>query len=117
MTDSSGTTTYHYDDKTGALSGIDSPNGSSIAYTYDLFGRIKTLTEKGSATGTAYVTQYDYDAFGNLKSVKDPTGGVTTMKYDVVNRLVERVLPNGIKTVYSYDELDRVSSIIHKNAC
>jgi YD repeat-containing protein len=38
------------------------------------------------------------------------------MKYDVGNRLVERSLPNGVKTTYSYDELDRISSITHKNA-
>lgn len=35
---------------------------------------------------------------------------------NVVNRLSERTLPNGVKTIYEYDELDRVKSIIHKNA-
>jgi RHS repeat-associated protein len=51
-----------------------------------------------------------------LQSVKDPTGGLTTMKYDVVNRLIERVLPNGIKSSYEYDELDRVKSIVHTSS-
>ena len=116
VTDNTGTTTYHYDPNTGANSGIDYPNGSSIAYTYDLLGRVKTIAEKASATATAYVTTYDYDAFGNLKSVLDPAGNTTTMKYDVGNRLKERLLPNGVKSVYEYDDLDRVKSIVHTNA-
>lgn len=50
VTDATGTTTYHYDLETQALSKIENSNGSSIAYTYDLAGRVKTQTEKGSAT-------------------------------------------------------------------
>ena len=38
------------------------------------------------------------------------------MKYDVLNRLDERQLPNGVTTVYEYDGLDRVKSIVHTNA-
>jgi YD repeat-containing protein len=97
------------------LSRITYGNGSSIAYSYDLFGRTKTVTEKASAIGSSYTTTYDYDTFGNLKSVLDPAGGLTTMKYDVGNRLVERSLPNGVKSVYQYDDLDRVKSIVHTN--
>jgi RHS repeat-associated protein len=116
VTDITGTTTYSYDSLTGSLSGIEYPNGSSIAYTYDLLGRVKTVAEKTSATGTEYVTQYGYDAFGNLETVQDPSGQITRMKYDVMNRLQERQLPNGVTTVYEYDELDRVKSIVHTNA-
>ncbi|WP_206758544.1 putative Ig domain-containing protein [Nostoc punctiforme] len=115
MTDSTGTTTYRYDSN-DRLEGMDYANGSSISYTYDIVGRIKTLTEKGSANAVAYTTEYDYDAFGNLSWVKDPAGGITTMKYDVVNRFQERILPNGVKTTYDYDDLDRVKSIVHTNA-
>ncbi|NES96694.1 MAG: RHS repeat protein, partial [Desertifilum sp. SIO1I2] len=109
-------TTYRYDTVTGTLAGIDYPNGSGVTYTYDLLGRIKTLTEWASATGTRYTTTYDYDAFGNLKSVLDPSGQTTTMIYDDGNRLLERRLPNGVTTSYEYDDLDRVKSIVHKNA-
>ncbi|MUG98765.1 hypothetical protein F7734_43325 [Scytonema sp. UIC 10036] len=115
MTDSTATTTYRYDSN-NRLEGMDSANGSSISYTYDSVGRTKTVTEKGSANATAYTTEYDYDVFGNLNWIKDPVGGITTMKYDVVNRLKERTLPNGVKTVYEYDDLDRTKSIVHTNA-
>jgi RHS repeat-associated protein len=115
ITDGTGTTTYRYDIN-NRLEGMDYANGSSISYTYDIIGRIKTVTEKGSATATAYTTEYKYDAFGNLNWIKDPAQGITTMKYDVVNRLKERTLPNGVKTVYDYDDLNRIQSIVHTNA-
>ncbi len=38
------------------------------------------------------------------------------MLYDDADRLRERVLPNGVKTTYTYDELDQVESIVHQNS-
>ncbi len=38
------------------------------------------------------------------------------MKYDVLNRLKKRNLPNGMKSTWEYDELDRIKSIVHTNA-
>jgi YD repeat-containing protein len=114
MSDRTGITTYRYDTTTSALKGIDKPNGSGVEYGYDLMGRMKTLTE-WTGVGKPRYTTYDYDGFGNLKSVLDPVGGLTTMKYDVVNRLEERSLPNGVKTSYEYDDLDRVKKITHTN--
>ncbi|MEG5045908.1 putative Ig domain-containing protein [Microcoleus sp. B4-C1] len=109
-------TTYHYDSLTGALSGINYPDGSGIAYTYDLLGRVKGQTEWASASGARYVTSYGYDAFGNLATVTDPVSGVTQMVYDDANRLKQRILPDGkVTTTYEYDGLDRVKSIVHKN--
>jgi RHS repeat-associated protein len=115
VTDSMGTTTYSYDVLTSQLSRIDNSNGSSIAYTYDLAGRVKTQTERGISTGGGYTTEYTYDTFGNLKSVKDPTGGITTMNYDTLNRLTTRDMPNGVTTTWTYDQLDRIESVTHKN--
>jgi YD repeat-containing protein len=115
MSDRTGTTTYRYDAATSALKGIEKPNGSGVEYGYDLMGRMKTLSEWTGVDKPRYTTTYDYDGFGNLKSVLDPAGGLTTMKYDVVNRLEERSLPNGVKTIYEYDDLDRVKKITHTN--
>jgi RHS repeat-associated protein len=115
VTDNTGTTTYRYNTE-GGLAGIDMPNGGSVSYTYDILGRVKTLKEKASTTGVEYTTEYDYDTFGNLVRVKDPAQGITTMKYDTLNRLKERNLPNGMKTEWGYDALDRIETVIHKDA-
>jgi uncharacterized protein RhaS with RHS repeats len=66
--DRTGTTTYRYD-ATNALKGIDKPNGSGVEYGYDLMGRMKTLSEWTGVGKPRYTTTYDYDGFGNLKSV------------------------------------------------
>ncbi|MBE9010916.1 hypothetical protein IQ250_11925 [Pseudanabaenaceae cyanobacterium LEGE 13415] len=115
VTDSTGTTTYTYDSLTKRLSRIDNSNGSSIAYTYDLAGRVQTQTEWGSRNSVGYTTKYTYDTFGNLKTVEDPTGGITTMTYDQGNRLRTRAMPNGVTTTWEYDDLDRIRSVTHTN--
>jgi RHS repeat-associated protein len=38
------------------------------------------------------------------------------MTYDVVNRLATKTLPNGVKTTYGYDDLDRTISIVYTKA-
>lgn len=61
-----------------------------------------------------YITEYKYDPVGNLEKRIDPLTGETVMRYDAVNRLIERTLPNGVKTVYEYKEnTDFVEKITH----
>jgi RHS repeat-associated protein len=48
--------------------------------------------------------------------VTDSRNRVTTMTYDVVNRMATKTLPNGVKTVYSYDDLDRIINLTYTNA-
>jgi len=55
-----------------------------------------------------YITQYEYDANGNIEKVIDPNHKATVLIYDEVNRLEERSLPIGIKTVYTYRPKPRV---------
>jgi len=115
MTNNTGTTSYHYN-LSGRLSGIDYPSGSSIKYEYDIKGRVVKVTEKASLSLPSAVTQYTYDEVGNIKTVKDPVGGVTVMTYDAVNRLTSKTLPSGVKSTYTYNDLDQVMSIVHKKA-
>jgi RHS repeat-associated protein len=100
----------------GGLSDINDPNGSSIRYERDILGRVTKITEKATPTAIGAVTQYTYDAVGNLKTVIDPIGGITTMTYDAANRLTQRLLPNGITTSYTYNLVDQILSIVHKAA-
>ncbi|AFZ10870.1 RHS repeat-associated core domain protein (plasmid) [Oscillatoria nigro-viridis PCC 7112] len=121
VTDAAGTTAYYYDPDTGAFAGLDYPNGGSIRYERDGLGRVDKVVvkaDKNAADSTAYITEYKYDANGNVEKVKATSPGSqvleTAMVYDEVNRLKERTLPNGVKTVYQYqDKTDLVEKITH----
>jgi RHS repeat-associated protein len=61
-------------------------------------------------------TKYSYDLYGKLLTVTDSRDRTTTMTYDVVNRLATKTLPNGVKTTYTYDDLDRFAKIVYTKA-
>jgi RHS repeat-associated protein len=115
VTNSTGTTSYQYD-ADGYVSQITGANGSIISYVYDGQGNIIKQTEKANASATGIVTEYGYDIYGKLLSVKDSRSRTTTMTYDSVNRLETKTLPNGVKTTYGYDTFDWVISIVHTKA-
>ncbi|NJK65089.1 MAG: RHS repeat-associated core domain-containing protein, partial [Synechococcaceae cyanobacterium SM2_3_1] len=115
MTDSTGLTQYQYD-SAGRLVGIDYPSGQKIHYDYDVLSRVEKVITQANEIAPESVTSYTYDEVGNLKTVTDPNGGITTMDYDNADRLVERVLPNGVETIYTYDDLDQVESIVHQDS-
>ncbi|MER5306558.1 DNRLRE domain-containing protein [Streptomyces sp. NPDC002773] len=58
-----------------------SPEGRKWQFDYDAFGNLKTVTDpKGVATTTAgdYATTYEYDAYGQLTKAIDANGNPTT---------------------------------------
>ncbi|MCS0636442.1 DUF6531 domain-containing protein [Streptomyces sp. LP05-1] len=62
-------------------------------------------------------TSFGYDAKGNLTKVTPPAPlGVTTYTYDFLGRPETAVDGRGIKTVYVYDERDRVVKVSSTNA-
>ncbi|NEQ95699.1 MAG: hypothetical protein F6K30_03040 [Cyanothece sp. SIO2G6] len=114
LTDETGTTTYTYDEDSNFLLGIDYQNGGSLSYDYDALGRVTEVSVKSSADAEALVTKYEYDSANNLVKVIDPLDGETFMTYDAVNRLTERILPNGVTSTYTYqDNTDLVETIKH----
>jgi RHS repeat-associated protein len=115
LTNGAGTTGYLYD-SLGYVSQITSANGSIISYLRDAQGNILQQTEKANASAIGLVTKYSYDIFGKLLTVTDSRNRTTTMTYDLVNRLATKILPNGVKTSYGYDDLDRITSIVYAKA-
>jgi RHS repeat-associated protein len=126
--------TYLYD-ATGNLVNKTDRNGHSILYVYDALNR---LTHKGypDSTGVDYV----YDLAGKIKQVTDPTGtygmaydnmgrliGTTTQYsflpgspaptfsnsyvYDAASNRTSLTLPDGSTDTYSYDVLNRISTL------
>lgn len=116
MTDNTGTTSYTYDSTTHAPERIDYPSGGWIGYQYDSTGRLKQQQVAASSTGTVYTTSYTYDpTTGQLASVTDPLNGTTSYQYDAAGRRTDRTLPNGITSHWTYDAMDRITDLVHKD--
>ncbi|HKO42296.1 MAG TPA: PKD domain-containing protein [Pyrinomonadaceae bacterium] len=111
MTDASGTTVYAYD-TSDRLAGKQTPFGT-LSYTYDEAGNVSSL-RSSNANGTSI--DYSYDSLNRLASVKDNNllalnGGVTNYHYDAVGNLQNYVYPNAVTTAYNYNSLNRLISM------
>lgn len=104
ITDSRGITTYSYDSRNRVIE-IAHPDGQILGYQYDAFGNRTSLT---STLGTI---QYSYDSLHRLIQVTDPDGGVTNYAYDSVGNRASMTYPNGSKTTYTYDTLNRLINL------
>ena len=103
--------------------------GRTTAYAYDAFGNTLSKTITDTATNTAQlwqwtynaqqlvatatepngaVTSYTYDARGNVLTSTNALGHVTSYGYDNANRVVSSTAPNGLVTTYTYDLRDRL---------
>jgi len=78
----------------GPVTKIVSPNGRSIALTYDGSNRV---TRAEDHTGRAWT--YSYDASGRLYTATDPNGGVRYYTYDTSHRLLTYKDPRGNFTI------------------
>lgn len=110
-----------------------------VGYTYDLAGRILTISDPvisgDPSTGTflfgydtagrvisektpdAKTTQYGFDLADNLIKMTWPDGYYATRKYDQLNRLTDIYL-NGSTTSaahFGYDQLSRRTSLAYQN--
>jgi YD repeat-containing protein len=82
-----GTVYYEYD-KYGKQIRVSSNKGDNISYTYDLFGRLETVTNNLNGD----VTKYEYSLIDNLARTIAKTSAttlITTYEYDNMNRLIK----------------------------
>ena len=87
------------------------PDGDRKRETKDSFGRVVKIEEYNSTfaacdttVGTPYATTtYSYDVLGNLLSVTDAKGNVSTMAYDSLNRKKSMHDPDMGDWSYLYD--------------
>ena len=56
-----------------------------------------------------------YDEAGNLESLTDPVGNVTTWRYDDYNQLVEEIDPLGASRYYAYNEAGNMTRYTDRN--
>ena len=81
---------------------------------YDALGRM-TLETKAVAEAEAATRRFAYDAAGNLVSITDPLGFVTTRTYDANHRMLSETVPidasTGATTTREYDARGNVVKI------
>lgn len=85
----------------GRLTSVTDSSGSTT-YRYDQHGRLlrKTQTFSFTPTGTALVTAYAYDSYGRLASQTTPSGAVIGYRYNCAGQ-VEALSINGHDELYS----------------
>jgi len=75
-----------------------------VSYEYDSVGRRVTMTAGKD------VVHYAYDAFGRLSTIQGSVGKVA-FEYDQFGRRSAMLYPNGVKTTYAYDKLNRLTEL------
>lgn len=114
-------------DPFGRLIAVDHPDSTSMLYTYDAAGNVATVRDENHTTanttykydpvnrlslvtqklstapGGTITTQYAYDLHGNLTTVTDPNGNITTYAFDDFGRMKQQVSPVTGTTTYTYD--------------
>ncbi len=100
------TRSFEYD-AAGNISAIIDENSHRTEYLYDVLDRLKRITESdpdGAGPLTAPVSQYTYDPDGNLLTVTDPVGHVSSRTYDQAGRVATTLDPGNNVTRYDYDK-------------
>ncbi|MDL5206043.1 RHS repeat-associated core domain-containing protein [Streptomyces sp. ALI-76-A] len=114
------------------------PDGEKTEFTYDTAGNTRTVTTTGTGGGTRTFTHneatptcggfqgqtcsasdannkktsFRYDGQGNLITATPPAPqNPTTYTYDALGRTATATDGRGVKTVYTYDDRDRVTKV------
>ncbi|MFF0072528.1 DNRLRE domain-containing protein [Streptomyces sp. NPDC005494] len=104
------------------------PNGAVSTAVYDAADQLKSATApKDTPTSPERRTSYTYDKVGNLRTVTEPKGSltttdatdyVTTNHYDEIYQLTSAANSAGDKISYSYDDVGNTDVVVDpkKNA-
>lgn len=104
------TYTYEYDDALGRMTRFtDSRMANPVVYTYDNVGNVASLS-----LGAINIS-YHRDISNNLIGVADGTGR-TSLVYDPLGRVIEKILPNETKALFDYDNVGRLARVKNKRS-
>ena len=113
------TTTYEYD-PLGRRIAVTDANGIITRYEYDPLDRLTAVVQNyrpglSADHETNVRTRYVYDPVGNLLSITDANGHVTTFEYDLLDRLIREVNPIGGTWRYEYDPVGNLIRRVDAN--
>ncbi|RBP48517.1 polymorphic toxin-type HINT domain-containing protein [Arenicella xantha] len=108
-TDRNGNSTENSYDDNGNLAYSTDAEGNTTRHTYSSQGLRRTTLHPGNGG----VTEYDYDQYGNVKSISFPAGSHYAYTNDSRGNKLREKDANGHSTVYDYDDLDRVTRVDH----
>jgi len=100
-----GTTKYQYDNFNRLIKETQA-NATTIEYRYDARGNRNEVSVT-LADSTQVTTRYRYDKLNRLTSVTSGSN-TTTYSYDKLGNQSQITYPNGTKTSYQYDQLNRL---------
>ena len=134
----------NHDVRTGVMMQHGAEAVRQVAYAYDGVDQLTGEQASGGAPNTAFTTTYAYDAMGNRTQVdrvsaeassrtvsasnelNQLTGSTTTSTvvpmtsasrdYDAAGNLTQTLGSDGSKTLYSYDDADRLTRLERRNA-
>ena len=97
------------------LRSITRPNGTVTSYDYDRADRLRSVVVR-LASSVLLSHEYTYDANGNRLTQVETNGGApetTTYTYDDLNRLSSVTYPDDTSATYSYDAVgNRISEVL-----
>ena len=94
--------------RSGNLTGVVLPGGTTYSYTYDLQGNLLSQTD-----GLGNTTHFTYDAKSNLTGYTDAKGNTTSYAYDGNNDLLSVTYANGAKQSYTYNPLGEATQFVN----
>ena len=110
VTDATGITATRSFNGLGLLTSGTSAVSLSVAqttnYTYDLDGRIKTVTDAAGG-----LTSYEYNAFGQVWKTTDPNGNISYSWYDALGRVTTGRDAGDYLTTTSYTVFGEVATV------
>jgi RHS repeat-associated protein len=108
----------------GACGQNSSQTGFWTKYSYNVLGKLLTVTQNAQASaGSQQTRSYTYDGMGRLTSETNPESGTTTYSYDASSPcasssgdLIKKVDAVGTRTCIGYDALHRPTSVSYSNS-
>lgn len=112
LKDWTGVTRYSYPASSSVR--IEQPNGLWVQTNYSDLGLPQSITLPPLDNGNqdSWKAEYTYDYLGRLRTIKTPIGNFT-WEYDPVSLTATRILPSGVRSVFTFGAGGQVLSIRH----